>query len=63
MLVQGIYSYSSRLTHEGRLAIVTSRGAGCGGRGSVGPKAECQGAGPERGAFLVQRVRADSGEA
>lgn len=39
-----IYSYPSRSTPEGRLAIVTCRGAGCGGRGSVG--AEEGGRGP-----------------
>ncbi len=40
----GLYSYPSRSTPEGRLAIVTCRGAGCGGRGSVGAEGRRQGA-------------------
>ena len=34
---------------RGRFAIVTVRGVGCGGRGSVGPERRSQGASPEGG--------------
>lgn len=32
----GLYSYLSRLVNEGRFAIVTIRGAGCGGAAASG---------------------------
>ena len=46
---------------EGRFAIVTIRGAGCGGRGSVAPRSCGQGVARERMLRLVQRAASETG--